>query len=280
MGTSIDSMRLADIALELRRDIARMFYISRSGHFAPALSCTDIFTVLYFGGIVDKARQQTADRDRVILSKGHACAALYAVLARAGYFPREELATFYQDDSRLPGHPSVELPGIETATGALGHGICFATGTALAAQLDGASYRTYVVMGDGEAQEGSVYEAATFAGREHLAALTVIMDANGLQASDTVENIAPLGDVATQWRLYGWDVTEVDGHDHAALQQALEAAKAGTGKPNLIIAHTVKGKGVSIAENNPGWHSRAPKGDEWDIVCRDLGLKREELETL
>ena len=271
---------LYEIAHDLRCDIARMFYRSGSGHFAPALSCVDIFTVLYFGGIVDADKRETTERDRVILSKGHACAAIYAVLAKAGYFPRAELATFYQDASRLAGHPSVELPGIETATGALGHGICFATGTALAAQIDNASYRTYVVMGDGELQEGSVYEAATFAGREHLDALTVILDANGLQASDRIENIAPLGNVVAQWQLYGWNVIEVDGHDLGALQQILERAKAGTGKPNLVIAHTVKGKGVSIAERKTDWHSRAPRGEEWDIVCRDLGMTREELETL
>lgn len=277
METGISSTRLADVARELRRDIARMFYRSKSGHFAPALSCVDIFTVLYFGDIVEESRRWTPERDRVILSKGHACAALYAVLARAGYYPREELATFYQDGSRLAGHPSVNLPGVETATGALGHGICFGTGTALAAKIDNAPYCTYVVMGDGELQEGSVYEAANFAGREQLSSLTVILDANGLQASDRIESIAPLGDVAAQWRLYGWNVVEIGGHDHAGLQQMLKQAKAGTGKPNLIIAHTVKGKGVSLSENNPAWHSRAPRGDEWDTVCHDLGLVREEL---
>jgi len=280
MKAYAEPLQIADVACELRRDIARMFYRSRSGHFAPALSCVDIFAVLYFGGIVDISKRELPNRDRVILSKGHACAALYASLARAGYFPRAELASFYQDGSRLAGHPSVDLPGIETATGALGHGICFATGTALAAKIDEASYRTYVVMGDGELQEGSVYEAATFAGREHLEALTVILDANGLQASDRVENIAPLGDVAAMWQLYGWNVVEVDGHDLGVLKQELERAKAGTGKPNLIIARTVKGKGVSIAEASPDWHSRAPRGDEWDMVCQDLGMTREELETL
>ncbi len=268
------------IAHKLRQDIARMFYVSHSGHFAPALSCVDVFAVLYFGGIIDWAHRFDELRDRVILSKGHACAALYAVLAHAGYFPREELLTFYQDGSRLAGHPSVALPGVETATGALGHGICFGTGTALAAKLDDAPYRTFVIMGDGESQEGSVAEAAAFAGREQLSALTVILDANGLQASDTVESIAPLGNLAERWRLYGWSVFEVDGHDYAALQTVLQKTKAGTGKPNLVIAHTVKGKGVRLAENSPAWHSRAPKNEEWDIVCRDLGMTREELMTI
>lgn len=268
------------VARKLRQDIARMFYVSHSGHFAPALSCVDIFAVLYFGGIVDEARRFTEMRDRVILSKGHACAALYAALANAGYFPREELLTFYQDGSRLAGHPSVVLPGVETATGALGHGVCFATGTALAAKRDHAPYRTYVVMGDGEMQEGSAAEAAAFAGREQLDALTAILDANGLQASDTVASIAPLGDIAARWRLWGWSVSEVDGHDYDALQTILRQAKTGTGKPNFIIAHTVKGKGVTIAENHPAWHSRAPKAEEWDSVCRDLGMTREELMTI
>ena len=268
------------VARKLRQDIARMFYVSHSGHFAPALSCVDIFAVLYFGGIVDEARRFTEMRDRVILSKGHACAALYAALANAGYFPREELLTFYQDGSRLAGHPSVVLPGVETATGALGHGVCFATGTALAAKRDHAPYRTYVVMGDGEMQEGSAAEAAAFAGREQLDALTAILDANGLQASDTVASIAPLGDVAARWRLWGWSIFDVDGHDYDALQAALQQAKAGTGKPNLIIAHTVKGKGVTLAEDSTAWHSRAPKNEEWDSVCHDLGMTREELVTI
>jgi len=280
METNVELARLVSIALELRRDLARMFYISHSGHFASSLSCIDIFTVLYFGGIVDKSRQQATNRDRVILSKGHASAALYVALAKAGYFPRKELSTFYQDGSRLAGHPSVDLPGIETPTGSLGHGICFATGTALAAKIDNAIYRTYVVMGDGELQEGSVYEAATFAGREKLSSLTVILDYNGLQASDRIENIAPLGDIAMQWRLYGWNVVEVDGHNYTELQQMLNQTKKSTEKPNLIIAHTVKGKGICLAENNPAWHSRAPRGDEWEVVCHDLGMTREELEML
>lgn len=273
-------MQMPAIAHELRVDILRMFYKSKSGHLAPALSCVDIFTALYFGNIIRWEKRFQDDRDRVILSKGHACAALYATLARAGFFPREELLTFYQSNSRLGGHPSVTLPGIETPTGALGHGICFGTGTALAAKLDHQEYRTYVVMGDGESQEGSVWEAAMFAANHHLDNLVFILDYNGLQASSFLEDIAPLGLVEEKWKAFGWDVISVDGHDFKQLQLALSPSRNTEGKPLMVVAHTIKGKGLSIVENNPEWHSRAPKEMEWQSVCQELGITMEDLQTI
>lgn len=273
-------MSLKKIAHELRIDILRMFYKSKSGHLAPALSCVDIFATLYFGNIISWEKRFQDDRDRVILSKGHACAALYAVLARVGFFPRKELLTFYQANSRLGGHPSFALPGIETPTGALGHGVCFGTGTALAAKLNHQDYRTFVVMGDGESQEGSVWEAAVFAANHHLDNLVYILDYNGLQASSFVSDIAPIESVEEKWRAFGWDVISVDGHDFKQLQTALSPKQDTDGKPLMVVARTVKGKGLSIAENNPEWHSRAPKKEEWESVCHDLGITMEDLQTI
>ncbi len=274
------AMSLSDIAREVRIDVLRMFYASGTGHLAPALSCVDILVTLYFGDVIDWEARFTTNRDRVILSKGHGCAALYAVLARAGYFPRDELLTFYKRDSRLGGHPNIALPGIETATGALGHGICFATGTAKAAKLDGKEFRSYVIVGDGEMQEGSVWEAAQFAVKERLDNLTVIVDCNNLQASDWVETIVPLGDLSAKWESFGWNVTEADGHDFGSLLNALTDTKSVKEKPSIIIAKTIKGKGVPLAENNPAWHSRAPKGVEWEKVCHDLGIAMEDLKAI
>lgn len=271
------SNNILDIAKEIRLDIFKMFYVSRTGHLAPALSCVDILTELYFDNIIDTEKMFTANRDRVILSKGHACAALYAVLARAGYFSREELLSFYQKNSRLGGHPSISLPGIETATGALGHGICFGTGTAKASQLSGNAFYTYVIMGDGESEEGSVWEAAQFAANEKLDHLIVIMDRNRLQASTWVDAISALEPVRDKWQSFGWQVFETDGHDYSSLHSTLNEAKKIIGKPSLIIANTVKGKGFSVSENSPVWHSRAPKGEEWEQVCREYGITLEEL---
>lgn len=271
---------IQDIAHELRRDVARLFYISGSGHFAPALSCVDIFAELFFDGIIDYEKRFTDDRDRVILSKGHAAAALYVTLSKAGFFPREELKSFYQNGSILGGHPNVLLPGVESATGALGHGICFGTGTALAAKLDDKDYHTYVVMGDGESEEGSVWEAAQFASDKGLNNLIVIMDRNRIQASTFVNEILNIEPVRSRWEAFGWKVYETDGHDFGQLHTVLCEAKAETGKPVLIVANTIKGKGVGLSENNPLWHSRTPRNDEWMMVCEELGMTLEELKTI
>lgn len=274
------SEKLENIAREIRIDILRMFYASGTGHMAPALSCADIFTALYFEPVINWDKRFTDDRDRVILSKGHACAALYAVLARAGYFPREEILTYYQKNTRLSGHPHISLPGIESATGSLGHGICFATGTALAAKIDNKPYRSYVVIGDGETEEGSVWEAAMFAGNQGLGNLTVVMDHNRLQASDRVSEIASLEPVIDKWRAFKWNVLCVNGHDFMELCDAFADAKSCKDYPTIIIADTIKGKGVHIAEDKMEWHSRAPKNKEWEKVCHDLNITLKELETI
>ena len=269
--------RLQKLAGDIRLDILRMFYISGRGHLAPALSCVDILISLYLDPVINYEKRFSPERDRVILSKGHACAALYAVLAYAGFFERERLWTFYQKGSLLGGHPNIQLPGVEAATGSLGHGLCFGTGTAVAAKLDKKDYRTYVVIGDGESEEGAVWEAASFAGNKHLDNLTVIMDHIGLQGSGFVEEIAPIAPLKARWRDFGWNTIDSDGHDYDSLKSAFMRAKECSEKPSIIIARTTKGKGIKSIENNPAWHSRAPKGAEWDVICEALGLSLEDI---
>lgn len=272
--------KLENIAHEIRVDLMRMFYTSRTGHMAPALSCVDIFTELYFRPVINWNKRFTDDRDRVILSKGHGCAAFYAVLARAGYFPREELLTYYQKNTRLGGHPGILLPGIETATGSLGHGICFATGTAMAARIDGKPYRTYVVIGDGEVEEGSVWEAAMFAGNHGLGNLVAVMDCNRLQASGKVSEIAPIDPIMDKWKAFNWNVLCADGHDFIELDHAFMEAERCTDRPTIVIANTIKGKGISAAENNAEWHSRVPEENKWAEVCEYMGISIEELKKI
>lgn len=271
---------LATIANEIRIDIFKMYYIAGWGHLAPALSCVDILTVLYWGGIINIEKLFAEDHDRVVLSKGHACAALYAVLARWGYFPHHELAGFYQKGSPLIGLASCKVNGIDIPTGSLGHGICFATGTAMAAKLDHKQYYTYVILGDGESQEGSVWEAAMFAGVHKLNRLIVILDCNKLQASDWVRDISNIEPIKDKWEAFGWVTHSVSGHNFEELITALTVAKKEISKPTLIIANTIKGKGVSMAEANPDWHSRAPQGDEWAEACVELGISMEELRKI
>ena len=273
-------IELKNIAHELRVDILKMYYKAGWGHLAPAFSCVDILTVLYWGNIINRDKLFEEDHDRFILSKGHACASLYAVLSRLGYFSREDLATFYQKNSIYIGLASSKVNGIDISTGSLGHGICFATGTALAAKLEDKGYKTYVILGDGESQEGSVWEAALFAGHYHLDNLIVILDNNKLQGSDWIESIVSIQPIRDKWEAFGWNVDEADGHNFEELKAKLQRAKENKGKPSLLIANTIKGKGVSIAENNPAWHSRAPKGKEWESACADLGISLEDLEKL
>ncbi|MDL2316312.1 transketolase [Desulfovibrio sp. OttesenSCG-928-A18] len=270
------AQELKAAAQRLRLTILKMFYQSKTGHMAPALSCLDILTVLYLGGIVRGQKEWSPDRDRVILSKGHACAALYAVLAEAGLFPPGELMSFYHTGSRLHGHPCRELPGIEIGTGSLGHGLCFATGTALAAKIDRKEYRTFAIIGDGESQEGSIWEAALFASNHGLDKLIAILDYNGLQAGFRT----PIEPVADKWRAFGWDIAEVDGHDHGALLDLFTKLPTDGGRPVMIIARTVKGKGFSCMENHPDWHSRAPKSEELELCCAEAGTSVRELESI
>ena len=253
-------------ANDMRADIVRMIAEAGSGHPGGSLSCADILAALYFGGVLehDPRNPQWEGRDRFILAKGHAAPALYAVLAQAGYFPREELATLRKLGSRLQGHPdSNQVPGVEVSTGSLGQGLSVAAGAAAGLKLDGAPQTVFALLGDGECQEGQVWEAAMFAAHRQLDNLVAVVDRNGLQIDGRTCDVCDPGDLGAKFAAFGWDAAEVDGHDLDALVAVLGAAKAGRdGRPHAVIAHTVKGKGVPFMENEAGWHGKAPNAEQ------------------
>lgn len=270
-GWVMDLTHLQEIAHSLRCDVLKMYYRAGWGHIASAFSCTDILTAIYFGGEYEDGR------DHVVLSKGHGCAVQYAALARIGKISREELATFYQPGSRLTGLASSAVPGIDAPTGSLGMGLGFAAGQAIAAERYDSDANTYVVLGDGEIQEGAVWEAAMLAGNEHLSSLTAIVDCNGLQASGFVADIAPNKPLIAKWESFGWQVLEVNGHDVEALREALAEARVEKSRPTVILAKTVKGHGFPAAEGRADWHSRRPTAAEWSEAAESLGMSQEEL---
>ena len=229
------------------------------GHLGPALSIIEILRSLYDHVLVhDRSNLKLAIRDRFILSKGHGVLALYAVLATHGYFPPEEIDTFCKFDSRLPGHPeSGYLPGIEFSTGSLGHGLPVAVGIAMAARIKNENWKTFVLIGDGEMAEGSIWESALHASKHELGHITVIMDYNKMQASGSINDVLPLEPILQKWESFGFEVAEVNGHDVLAITNKLLAPSMPVGKPRFLLAHTVKGKGLSIAENSSKWHHKA-----------------------
>lgn len=259
---------------ELRKAILRTICKGGGGHIPASLSIVDILAVLYYHILkIDPKKPDVPARDRFILSKGHACVALYAVLADRGFFAKEHLDTFGRRGSILGGHPDMhKVPGIEASTGALGHGFPFGVGVAFAGKMDKKDYRVFVLVGDGECQEGSVWEAALFASQHKLDNLTVIVDYNKLQAMDRLDKIISLEPLADKWKAFGWEVREVDGHDIPKLRDVFSGVPFVSGKPNLIIAHTIKGKGVSFMENVPIWHFRLPNEEETRIICNELGM--------
>ena len=269
--TSIAS--LEDTARTLRRHILRMIAAANSGHPGGSLSAVEIVTALYFGGILheDPANPEWPDRDRFILSKGHGAPVLYAALAERGYFPVDELKTLRQVNSRLQGHPVQGLlPGVEASTGSLGQGLSIGIGHALAGRLDGKSFRTYVLLGDGECQEGQVWEAAMAAGNYELDTLTAIVDYNGYQLDGPVNAIQSLEPFALKFSSFKWNVIEIDGHDLRAVLDAFHRAQAHHGQPTCIIAHTVKGKGVTFMENNNEFHGKAPNAEQLEVALAQL----------
>jgi len=263
---------LKSLARDMRVDIIRMIEAAGNGHPGGSLSVIDILTVLYWKFLKhDPKNPDWQDRDRFILSKGHACPALYAVMAKRGYFPHEQLLTLRKLGSPLQGHPDrMRLPGIEFSTGSLGQGLSVAVGMALAAKMDKKSWKTYVVLGDGEMQEGQNWEAFMSAPKWKLDNLVMILDHNNGQIDgfvDQVMDIEPLGD---KLRAFNWNVQMVDGHDLAAVEKALANAQAANGKPHAIIAKTIKGKGVSFMENNIAWHGNAPKKEDADKAVKEI----------
>lgn len=272
---------MGEISKDIRKTIYKITHYAGGGHMGAALSMTDIICVLYFNNILkyDANNPDWKNRDKFILSKGHACYALYAVLAKAGYYPEEELWRVGKPGSRFGGHPKMhEIPGVEASTGALGHGLSFAIGIAYANKVDRRDSHVYVVLGDGECQEGSIWEGALSAPTLELDNMTVIVDHNKLQAMDELENIVHMKPFADKWRAFGWNVVEIDGHDYAEIREALLTRCAG--KPTVIIANTIKGKGVSFMENVPIWHYRMPNEEELQVLFKDLEFTQEEQREL
>ena len=270
-------VRLEAIARECRVQILRMLAHAGSGHPGGSLSVIDILTTIYFGRLRhDPKRPDWPERDRVVLSKGHAVPALYSVLAKAGYFPEKQLITLRKLGSPLQGHPDrTMLPGIEAATGSLGQGLSISLGLALGLKLSGSAARVYCVLGDGEIQEGQIWEAAMSAPKlgqpgHPLDNLVVILDYNKIQLDNFVTKILDLEPVLTKWQSFGWPVVEIDGHDIAQIVKALDHAEATRGVPTFVVAHTVKGKGVSFMENNPKFHGAAPTADEMKLALQEL----------
>lgn len=265
---------LEEMALTLRRHIVRMAADSPGAHLGGSMSAVEILTVLLFDGVlrVDPAEPKKEGRDYLIFSKGHASAVLYAALAERGFFPVEELAAYKTTGSRLAGHPLKSIPGIELATGSLGHGLGVGNGLALAGQRDGSSFRVFVVLGDGECQEGSVWEAAMTAAHYRLDNLVAIVDRNGVQEDGPTEEIMALEPFADKWRSFGWEVREVDGHDLGALRGPLHAVPFSPGKPSVLVARTVKGKGVSFAEHNHQWHYGRLSPEQKVQALEELGV--------
>lgn len=263
----------AGLARTIRRTSLQMVHRARLGHPGGDLSAADILAVLFSAVLrVDPSNPRWPDRDRFILSKGHCSAALYATLALRGFFPREWLADYMKPLSPLNGHPDRnKVPGVEANTGPLGHGLPIGVGAAKAAKITRASWRTFVLTGDGELQEGSNWEAAMAASQFQLDNLTVIVDRNGLQQGDETERTMRLEPLADRWRAFGWVVREVDGHDADALLGTFRAAPFETGKPNCVIAHTHKGRGVSFIEDRVEWHHRIPTDEELAAALAELG---------
>ena len=265
---------LTRVATEVRKGIIIGTHAAKSGHPGGSLSAADIFTYLYFEEMnVDPANPRKADRDRFVLSKGHCAPGLYAALAERGFFPKEELETLRHVGSRLQGHPNMnDTPGVDMSTGSLGQGVSVATGMALAAKHWGDSYRVYTLLGDGEIEEGMVWEAAMFAGNHELDNLVLIVDYNGLQIDGSIEEVNSAMPIADKFRAFKFHVIEVaDGNDFDQLRAAFAEARATKGAPSAIICKTVKGKGVSFMENQVGWHGKAPNDEQYEQALAELG---------
>jgi transketolase len=268
----IDNATLDAIAREVRKDILKMTSAVSSGHPGGSMSATDILVVLYYYKMKHNPLQPDwRERDRFILSKGHVCPALYSILARTGYFPMEKLSEFRRLKGLLQGHPTIDIPGVEMSTGSLGHGIGVAVGTALALKLDKIDAKVYCMVGDGEVQEGSVWEAVMSASHYNLDNLCVILDNNNLQIDGPVDEVMSIYPIMEKWKAFGWHAIEINGHELEEIRKALDEADEVKFKPTVIIAKTVKGKGVSFMENRPEWHGKALPKDLLKEALRELG---------
>jgi len=267
MGTDLEA-----IANQMRIDIIESLAAAGSGHPGGSLSCADILAVLYFEKMnIDPENPHWEDRDRLVLSKGHAAPALYAALAERGFFPREDLITLRKYGSHLQGHPNMaDTPGVDMSTGSLGQGLSAANGMALAGRLDGKDYYVYCIMGDGEIQEGQIWEAAMSAGHYHLDHVIGFVDHNGLQIDGTNDEVMTVNPIGDKFAAFGWNVLSVDGHDLEAISAAIDEAKATKGMPTVIVCETIKGKGVSFMENAVNWHGAAPNAEQAAVALAEL----------
>lgn len=268
----MNKLELQKAANEVRKGIVTAVHGAKAGHPGGSLSAADIFTYLYFEEMnIDPKDPKKADRDRFVLSKGHTAPGLYSVLANRGYFPVEDLPTLRHLGSYLQGHPCMqETPGVDMSSGSLGQGISAAVGMALAAKMDNKSYRTYTLLGDGEIQEGQVWEASMFAGHRKLDNLVVIVDNNGLQIDGKIDDVCSPYPIDKKFEAFNFHVINIDGNDFDQIDAAFKEARATKGMPTAIIAKTVKGKGVSFMENNAGWHGKAPNDEEYATAMADL----------
>ena len=278
--TELEIKQLKTIACKVRMGIVESTHAAKCGHPGGSLSAADMFTYLYFKELnVDPANPQWAERDRFVLSKGHCAPGLYAALAHRGFFPVEDLITLRKVGSYLQGHPNMNsVPGVDMSTGSLGQGISTACGMALAAKLKKQNYRVYTLLGDGEIQEGQVWEAAMFASHYKLDNLCVIVDNNGLQIDGKVSDVMSPYPIDEKFRAFGFHVQVIDGHDFTAIAEALETVKTIKGQPCAIIQRSVKGKGVSFMENNAGWHGVAPNDAQYEQAMAELNAALSELE--
>ena len=265
---------------EIRKRLIEIVYRAKAGHIGGDLSSLNTLTALYLRVMnIDPQDAKNPDRDRFIMSKGHCVEALYCVLEAKGFVTKELLDTYGDYLSPLAGHPTIEVPGIEFNSGALGHGLSIGVGCAIAAKMDKKSYRTFVLMGDGEQGEGSIYEAAMAGSNYRLDNLVAMIDRNGLQISDTTENVMKLDSINQRWTAFGWDVIEVDGDDIEAVTTALENIDYNNGKPHLVVLHTTKGFHVSYMENVLKWHHGVPSQEEYDTAIKEISQRIEELKA-
>lgn len=268
--TNVEALK--KIAVDVRKDIIEAVYSAKSGHPGGALSCADILTVLYFNQMnIDENKPNDPNRDRLVLSKGHSAPALYSVLAEKGYFDKELLKTFRKIGSDLQGHPDMKkVPGVDMTTGSLGQGLSAAVGMAIASKMNSAGCRIYCIVGDGEIEEGQIWEALTAASKNKLDNLCVILDNNNLQIDGEIEKVGGMNNLTEKFISFGFNVITVDGHNLDNLIDAFTSAKQTKGKPTIIIAKTVKGKGVSFMENQAGWHGKAPNEEEYNRAIEEL----------
>ncbi|MFH1791123.1 MAG: transketolase [Candidatus Omnitrophota bacterium] len=277
-ATAPDIGTLKKKAVEIRKDILKMLYTAGSGHPGGSLSLVEILAALYYCEMrYDPKRPAWRERDKLLLSKGHGCPALYAVLADRGFFPRQELWTLRKLGTRLQGHPQLGLPGLEISSGSLGQGLSIANGMALADRMDNVKARVYCIMGDGETNEGQVWEAAMTASHYKLDNLCAIIDHNKMQIDGFCCEVKDMTNFCSKWSSFGWHVIEADGHDFSQLMDAFDRARQVKGKPQVIMAHTIKGAGVSFMENKVKWHGVAPKKDEYEAAIKELDGARSKL---